>query len=120
MGQKSESPAPAATGSGAQDRPAHQQDDREDSAAAVGSQLPVTISEWPKNKRGEVVRVALDSYNGNATIDLRIWWPGPDGELKPSRSGLTVGIKHLEQLAPALQAALEEARRRGLLDGGAT
>jgi hypothetical protein len=74
---------------------------------------PITVAEWPRNSR-ETMRVRLDHYQGNTVIDARAWYAGPDGELRPGRSGLTIGIKHLPALASALAMALEETQRRGL------
>lgn len=78
--------------------------------------LPRIVSEWDRNKR-EVIRVALDQYNGQHTVNIRVWYR--DGEaLKPSRTGITLSVKHLEPLATALSLALDAAREAGLIDGG--
>ena len=74
---------------------------------------PLVIAAWPRNTR-ETMRVRLDVYQGNPVVDLRAWYPAPDGTLKPGKSGLTIGVKHLPALADALAAALAEARKRGL------
>jgi Transcriptional Coactivator p15 (PC4) len=74
---------------------------------------PVIVAEWPRNGR-ETMRVRLDSFQGNATIDVRAWYHGSDGNLFPGKSGLTLGVRHLPALASAFAMALEEARTRGL------
>lgn len=74
------------------------------------------IAEWDRNAR-EVVRVALDLYNGRHTINARVWYHH-DGTLKPGKSGMTLSVKHLPALADALRAAVERARDLGLLDDG--
>ena len=81
--------------------------------------FPIVISEWPRNKR-EVIRIALNEYQGRKIIDCRVWWWGDDGALKPGRSGLTLAVKHLQALADSLGKALGAAQRLGLLqiDGG--
>jgi Transcriptional Coactivator p15 (PC4) len=75
--------------------------------------LPVTITEWRRNAR-ETVRVRLDEFNGCQTIDCRVWYRSPSGELRPGRAGLTLSVAHLQALADALAAALAEAKRLGL------
>lgn len=75
--------------------------------------FPLVVGEWDRNKR-EVVRVALDQYNGRHTINLRIWYRDGD-TLKPGKAGLTLSLKHLPDLAEALGAALEAATTLGLL-----
>ena len=75
--------------------------------------LPVVVAQWTKNSR-EQVKVSLDRYRGNATVDCRCWYDD-NGIGKPSKLGLTLGIRHLPELASAINAALDEARRRGLV-----
>jgi hypothetical protein len=77
-------------------------------------EFPISIAEWDRNER-EVVRVALDQYRGCNTIDLRNWFRAADGELRPTKSGLTLSLKHLPALADALERALAKARELRLL-----
>jgi hypothetical protein len=70
----------------------------------------------------ETIQVALDRYQDREVVDLRTWLTTEDGSLRPTRTGITLAIRHLPQLAEALAAALTVARERGLLtdhDGGA-
>jgi hypothetical protein len=76
------------------------------------TRFPVVIAEWPRNKR-EVVRVSLDEYQGRKIIDCRSWWYNDEDELKPGRSGLTLALKHLPNLAQGLADALARARALG-------
>ena len=78
------------------------------------SAFPIVIAEWDRNKR-EIVRVALDRYNGRHTINARVWYRDGD-ELKPSKTGITLASKHLPALAEALAAAAQRARELGLID----
>jgi hypothetical protein len=77
--------------------------------------LPITVLEWPRNER-ETIRVRLDHYKGRAIIDVRTWWRDKDAELRPGRSGLTLSIHHLPDLADAFSLALECARKEGLIE----
>jgi hypothetical protein len=74
----------------------------------------VTIATWPKNGR-KTLMVRLELYKSHAVIDARNWYVGANGKLKPGRSGLTLTIKHLPQLADALAKALALATERGLI-----
>jgi hypothetical protein len=78
--------------------------------------FPLVIAEWDRNSR-EVVRVALDRYNGWHTVNARVWYRDGD-TLKPSKSGITLALKHLPLLADALARSLDAARELGLLDDG--
>ena len=42
--------------------------------------------------------------------------PGPAGELKPGKTGISLSLKHLPDLAEGLQKALVEARQLGLIE----
>lgn len=77
-------------------------------------ELPVIVAEWPRNKR-EVVRVTLDHYGGQPTLDCRCWYSDPESGFLPGRSGITLAIRHLPVLHEALGKAASEARRLGLL-----
>jgi Transcriptional Coactivator p15 (PC4) len=78
--------------------------------------FPITVAEWDRNSR-EIVRVALDQYNGRHTINVRIWYCD-DGVVKPSKSGITLAVKHLPVLADAIGKALARAIELGLVAEG--
>ena len=65
------------------------------------------IAEFPKNDRGEVVRVSLRQYNGYRLLDLRTWYEDREGVLRPGRGGLCVRV----ELLPELREALDRASR---------
>ncbi len=79
---------------------------------------PITIGEWWKNRRKELIRVRLSEYEGRALIDVRTWYGGDDGRLKPGK-GFAATIKHLPRLAHEITKALAKARELGLIDAGA-
>lgn len=84
------------------------------SDAHAPKQAALIVAEWDRNSR-EVVRVALDQFNGHHTINARIWYRDGGG-LKPGKGGLTLGLKHLPALAGAMAKALVQAHELGLLD----
>ena len=77
--------------------------------------LPVTIAEWPRN-RGELVRVRIKQFNNAFTIDIRCWERVGDGVFKPTRNGLTLGVKHLRKLYDTLAQARNRAELWGLVE----
>lgn len=89
-----------------------------DSAGALPGNLdatmPIIVALWAKNGR-DTLQIRIDRYQGNTVVDLRNWYPADDGSLKPGK-GLTIGIKHLPALAAGIAAALDIARRDGLVD----
>ncbi len=78
-----------------------------------GLEYPLVIAQWDRNAR-EVIRVALDQYNGHNTVNVRVWYRDGD-TLKPGKTGITVGVKHLAALAEASGKALERAIDLGLI-----
>ena len=80
------------------------------------TEFPLIVAAWDRNAR-EIVRVALDRYQGRHTIDVRTCFRDGD-QVKPSRSGITLAVKNLPALADALGKALIAARELGLLDAG--
>jgi hypothetical protein len=77
---------------------------------------PVTVAEWWKNRRGESVRLVLNTFQGRNVFDLRTWYTA-DGKLKPGK-GFAAEVKHLPQLASTLAKAEAKARELGLLEEG--
>ena len=79
---------------------------------------PVMVAEWWKNRRGKSIRVCLSAYEGRNLADIRTWFPGDDGKLKPGK-GFAAEIRHLPRLAAAIVKAEAKARELGLIDDGA-
>jgi hypothetical protein len=65
------------------------------------------IASWPRNGR-ETIIVKLCEYQGRPICDVRTWFTAEDG-LRPSRSGITLSVRHLPQLAEALAKAVQLA-----------
>jgi hypothetical protein len=77
------------------DRSARTDNKRVSGAAAncPAPSFPIVIAEWPRNDR-EIVRIALDRFNGRFTI----------------------AVKHVPALANGLAEALRRARTYGLIE----
>jgi hypothetical protein len=91
-----------------------QADARENTTAGPRSQGD--LGELAQNGR-EALRVAIDRYQGQDLIDLRITAPLTEssGLHVPTERGVSIRISLLPPLLEALQAAEVEARARGLL-----
>jgi hypothetical protein len=77
---------------------------------------PHIIARIEKNRLEEVV-IAVDHFRGVDLIDIRIHadFSGADKERRPTKKGIALKIEKLPDLIAALNAAADEARRRGLL-----
>lgn len=57
----------------------------------------------PKNRTQEI-RVRQREYEGRRFVDVRVHYPGDDGELRPTRQGVTVALDRADALADAIRA----------------
>lgn len=83
---------------------------------------PLIVATFPKNRRGEHVRVALENFRGHDLADIRVCVPLAEHAptLTPTKTGLSVNVALLPELIAALQSAEVKAREIGMLgEGGA-
>lgn len=71
--------------------------------------------EWPRSHR-EVIRVALQHYQGRQVLSVCAWYRDGMGEMRPGSDGITLGLAHLAPLLDALAETYREACARGYLD----
>lgn len=66
--------------------------------------MPSTARELISFKRykGEVVRVEASEYMGKRFINLRKWYTGPDGTLRPTKEGVSIKFDELRALVVAM------------------
>ena len=74
----------------------------------------VVVATVRKNSR-EDIRVSLGHFNGRAVFSARVWFDAGDGEIRPSKTGITFSVDRLPDFADAVCLALAEARRKGEL-----
>jgi hypothetical protein len=53
----------------------------------------------------EELRVESKSYNGYPYIDLRVWFQSEGGEWRPTKVGVTVKMRELDEVIAALTKA---------------
>jgi len=75
--------------------------------------FPIIVAGRDRNS-SDVIRVALDLYNGRHTINARVWY-SDDDLLKPGKTGMTLAVKYLPTIANAAAKALQRAHEVGLL-----
>jgi hypothetical protein len=74
----------------------------------------VEIAEWPRNSRGQTIRVSLRSYGGHPLLDVRTSWTGTTGRCTRAKV-FSCRLKDLPRLAQAVTEALKRARMLGLV-----
>lgn len=73
---------------------------------------PVAVIQ--KNKR-EAIHVLLDEFNGCDIFNARVFFDAGNGTMRPGKAGLAFSVAKLPEFAEAVQRALAEAKRRGLV-----
>lgn len=84
------------------------------------TEKPEPLAVIAKNTR-EDIRIVLDEYAGRQLVDVRTWsdfTTGPIENRGPTKKGVSLSVDKLPDLIAGLEAALAEARRRGLIAGG--
>ena len=74
----------------------------------------IVVDEFARNDR-EIIRVLLDRFRGHDMLQIRNFYPGRDGEWCPGKGGIAMAVRHLPRLAAAINSALAEAQRAGLI-----
>ena len=69
------------------------------------------MREFKKNDRGEVVRIVREDYKGADLVNIRVWYRADNGEMLPSKTGITINGGQIDQLIEALQAVKAEGRQ---------
>jgi hypothetical protein len=55
-----------------------------------------------KNSREEL-RVSLDEFKGHRLLNLRVWFEGDDGQMRPGKQGVAVRLEMAADLADAIR-----------------
>ena len=69
------------------------------------------MREFQKNDRGEMVRIVREDYKGTDLVNIRVWYRTDNGEMRPSKTGITIKGDQIDQLIEALQAVKAEGRQ---------
>ena len=72
------------------------------------------MRQFEKNARGEVVRITREEYKGADLVNIRVWFTAEDGELRPSKNGLTIRGDQIPQMIEALLGVQDEGVPEGV------
>lgn len=59
------------------------------------------LAKCPRGDGREELRVALRAFKGHHFVDVRVWFQGDDGAMRPDK-GCTIKRRELSQVASAL------------------
>ena len=76
---------------------------------------PIEIGKFFKNRKGDFVVVAIKEFQGITYLDIRQFFTSEDRKSFPTKKGVAIGLRRLEELHTLIGKAIVEARARGLL-----
>ncbi len=79
---------------------------------------PIEIGKFFKNRKGDVIVVQIKSFEGVVFADIQQHFSGEDGVTRPTKKGVAVSLRKLEELAGLISKAIDKARELGLLERG--
>jgi hypothetical protein len=78
-----------------------------------GPDRPEVVHTFGKNAT-EKVLASLSHFHGEVYLDLRVFYAAGDGELYPTKKGITIAVDLLEELDHAVAALRAAVDARGL------
>lgn len=81
---------------------------------------PIVVSRFWRNQARECVVTTLEDFKGTPVINVRIWYTGRDGVLRPGKQGICLSVRCLPALSSAMTKALALAVELGVLPEGLT
>jgi hypothetical protein len=76
----------------------------------------VEIAKISKNRRRDkVIVVSLSAYEETNIVNVREYFVGSDGCMRPTTRGIAMSVRRLPELSRAVRRALETARSLNLL-----
>lgn len=71
------------------------------------------LASFPRNAE-ETLQVSLATFKGRTYVDIRLYYTDADGQLKPTKKGVTVPPDLWDQFRQGVRLAEEELQRRNL------
>jgi hypothetical protein len=80
---------------------------------------PIEICKISKNRRRDkAIVVSLSAYEETNIVNVREYFVGSDGIMRPTTKGIAMSVRRLPELSRAIRMALEKARSLNLLPEG--
>jgi hypothetical protein len=76
---------------------------------------PIEIGKFFKNRKGDIVVVQIKSFEGVTFLDIRQFFTGDDGKSLPTKKGIAIGLRKLDELAGLIDKAIAKAHELGLI-----
>ena len=76
---------------------------------------PIEIGKFFKNRKGDFVVVQIKQFEGITFLDIRQFFTGEYGKSFPTKKGVAIGLRKLDELARLINKAITTARELGLI-----
>jgi hypothetical protein len=79
------------------------------------AEQPIEIGKFFKNRKGDFVVVQIKQFEGITFVDIRQFFTSEDGKSFPTKKGVAIGLRKLDELAGLINKAIAKVRELGLL-----
>jgi hypothetical protein len=79
---------------------------------------PIEIGRFFKNRKGDIVVVQIKQFEGITFLDIRQFFTSDDGKSVPTKKGIAIGLRKLDELAGLIDKAITKAHELGLIREG--
>jgi hypothetical protein len=76
---------------------------------------PIEIGKFFKNRKGDIVVVQIKEFEGIVFCDIRQFFQNDAGQSCPTKKGVAIGLRKLDELAGLINKAIAKARELGLI-----
>lgn len=71
------------------------------------------LASFPRNSE-ETMQISVSTFKGRTYVDIRLYFADAEGQLKPTKKGVTVTPELWDRFREALRVAEEELQKRNL------
>jgi hypothetical protein len=79
---------------------------------------PIVIAQFWKNRKGDFIRVSLQTWEQHNICDVRQFFTARDGRVQATKRGVAIAVRKIPELLAAIIKAHRKAIELGLLDEG--
>jgi Transcriptional Coactivator p15 (PC4) len=77
---------------------------------------PIVVGKFWKNRKGDMIVVAIKSYEGIVFCDVRQFFQNDAGVSCPTKKGIAISLRKLGELVDLLEKTISRAHELGLLN----
>jgi hypothetical protein len=82
---------------------------------SVNLSTPIIVNRFFRNRKHDVVTTRIGQFKNIPMIDIRVWRGNASGCMVPTKLGISMKLSRLRDLKRAIDKAVDQAERLGLL-----